>query len=111
MEPFEQVPIWAQALHGEISAVMRTPRELSIVCAEQAVPPGVHCTFGWTAIRVAGTLEHSLTGILAAISVPLAEAGVPIFALSSFDTDCILLPEAHLDLAHQALAADGFHLR
>lgn len=77
--------------------------ELSIVCPTAVVPPGLACESGWTAFQVADKLEFSATGILAGILNPLAEAGISIFAISTFDTDYILVRTAMLALATGAL--------
>ncbi len=88
--PSETVPEWAE--EGELSVVARTGEELSIVCEAASVPDEVESSGPWRALRVAGTLDHSLTGILGSLATPLADAEVPIFAVSTFDTDYVLVP-------------------
>jgi len=100
------LPSWATP-DGFI-AIVRTAEELSIVCAEQAVPPGVICQRGWRGMKVAGPLDFALTGVLASLAGPLAEAGVSIFAMSTYDTDYVLVQEAQLDAAIDALRRAGF---
>lgn len=99
------VPPWAGA--GGLLSVTRTEDELSIVCGEDAVPAEATASRGWRAMRVAGPLDFALTGILASLAAPLAEAGVPIFALSTHDTDYVLVPEDKLPRAVDALTAAG----
>lgn len=99
-------PDWARP--GDLLALVRTRDELSIVCPERYVPPEVRAERGWRAVQVEGPLEFSMTGVLAAIAVPLARAGVSIFALSTFDTDYILVKEDLLDRAATVLQAAGF---
>ncbi len=99
------VPRWAGA--GGLLSVTRTGDELSIVCVGDAVPPEAAASRGWRAMRVAGPLDFALTGILASLAAPLAEAGVPIFALSTHDTDYVLVPEDRLPRAVDALTAAG----
>ncbi|HEX2103087.1 MAG TPA: ACT domain-containing protein [Solirubrobacteraceae bacterium] len=106
LHPDEPPPAWA-APAGALHALVRTAGELSIVCADQAVPPGVRAERGFRAIAVAGPLDFGLTGVLAALAVPLAEAGVPIFAVSTYDTDHLLVRAARLDAAIAALRAAG----
>lgn len=77
------------------------------MCGEGLAPQGTQCENGWRAFQVAGPLEFSLTGILAAIAVPLADAGVSIFAISTFDTDYVLVKEESLAKAMEALRAAG----
>lgn len=92
---------------GPVASVTRTEAELSVVCAEAAVPEGVRCERGWRALRVRGPLVFDLTGVLASLTAPLAEAGVPIVSLSTFDTDVVLVRAGDLDAAVAALRAAG----
>ncbi len=102
------LPDWAAA--GLFYAVTRTREELSLVCRQEQVPDGVTCQPGWRCWQVAGPLDFGLTGVLASLATPLAEAGVPIFALSTFDTDYLLVPDASLDAAQAALRNSGHAL-
>ncbi|HEX2204864.1 MAG TPA: ACT domain-containing protein [Longimicrobium sp.] len=99
------VPGWAWT--GELASVTRTREELSIICDDAAVPAGVAVEPGYRCLRVAGTLVLGLTGIFAALTVPLAAAGIPIFAFSTFDTDWIMVKAENLDRAAEALRAAG----
>lgn len=110
LAPSEELPSWAAATPGAIFSVTRTAEELSIVCAETLPPPGVVCSRGWRAIRIAGTLEHTLTGVLVALAAPLAEAEIPIFAISSFDTDYLLVPGNRFEAATEVLTEAGHSL-
>jgi len=89
----------------ESFALTRTAGELSIACPQQAVPGGLAARHGYAALRVAGPLDHSLVGVLAALTSALADAGVPVFALSTYDTDYLLVPGTDLDRALAALRA------
>ena len=85
-----------------------TDGEKSLVCPTPLVPADTFArSDGWRAFRVAGTLDFSLVGILAALSKTLADAGVGIFAISTFDTDYILTKAEDLDRALAALRVDG----
>jgi hypothetical protein len=86
-------------------AVARTADELSIVCRGERVPAAVRAERDWAALRVEGPLDFALTGVLASLAVPLAEASVTIFALSTFDTDYVLVRRRDLARAVQALSA------
>ena len=88
-------------------SVTRTPAELSIVCPDGAVPDGARAERGWAILALQGPFPFELTGILASVLVPLAKAGVGIFALSTFDTDWVLVKRERLDEAVAALAAAG----
>lgn len=92
---------------GEFVAVVRTADEVSVVCEEDQAPPGSRVEGGWRLLRVAGTLDFTQVGVLAALCVPLAEAAISIFAVSTFDTDYLMLKEANLRSAIEALQKAG----
>jgi len=96
---------WDQG--SAIFALLRTGEELTVVCAEASVPIGVRQEPGWRAFKVSGLLDFTLVGILAQIASPLAQAGISIFALSTYNTDYILVKEAFLTQAAQALRQAG----
>ena len=87
------VPEWAgdDIATGNFISITRTRDELSIVCDERAVPSGAKAARGWRALKIEGPLDLSLTGVLASIAAPLAEARINIFAISTFDTDYVLV--------------------
>jgi hypothetical protein len=95
------------SIQGSFVALTRTAEELSLVCEERLAPFEAKVEGGWRLLRVSGTLDFSQVGVLAALCVPLAEAGVSIFAISTFDTDYLLLKDSHLDRAIAALGAAG----
>jgi uncharacterized protein len=105
LSPAESVPPWASG-PGFLS-ITRTADELSIVCAANRVPPGIGHEPGWRALQVEGPLPFTATGILAAIAAPLAAAEISIFAISTFDTDYVLVREPDLQRAAAVLAAAG----
>jgi len=106
LQPGAGIPDWARGavpLH-----VSHTPEETSLVCPASLLPvAGVRCESGFVAIEVAGPLEFALTGILASMAAPLADAGVSIFAISTFDTDYVLVREADVARARRALESAG----
>ena len=90
----------------------RTDTEASLVCESEKIPrEALRVEPGWRCLRVQGTLDFSLVGILANIAGCLAETGVAIFAVSTYDTDYILIKAGQLDRAMAALAAKGFLLQ
>jgi hypothetical protein len=107
LPPSERVPSWALELHESLVSVTRTPEELSIVCPEDAVPPDVRVESGWRALALPGPIPFEQTGVLASLAVPLAAAGVPIFALSTYDTDYVLVRAGQLERALAALQSVG----
>ena len=106
LNPAEPVPEWPG---GELLSVTRTPDELTIVCREDDVPDEVQSEPGWRCLRVAGKLDFSLVGVIAKITTVLADAGVSVFAISTFDTDYFLVREMDLERALQALAEAGMN--
>lgn len=93
---------------GSLWSLTRTADELSLVCDWAARPPALPAAGPFAAFRVAGTLDLALTGILARLSAPLAAAGVSLFALSTYDTDYLLVPEPAAAAAVAAWQAAGF---
>src|SRR6185369_12276302 len=104
LPPDADVPAWPA---GGLVSVTRTAEELSVVCREDAVPAGVRHEGGWRCLRVAGTLDFGLVGVLAALLGPLAAAGVSVFVVSTFDTDYVLVRGRQLPEALAALTAAG----
>lgn len=97
-------PDWAV---GTLVSITRAPGELTVVCDATAVPPSVTKERGWRALAVRGPLDFGLTGVLAALAGPLAEGGIPVFAISTYDTDYLLVRDADLERAVAALRAAG----
>jgi hypothetical protein len=102
-----ELPSWIGA---GLTSVTRTPHELSIVCPQESVPADVRAERDWACLQLQGPFAFTLTGVLASFLQPLADARVPIFALSTYDTDWVLIPAARLDDALAALAAAGHPL-
>jgi len=88
-------------------SVTRTAGELSVVCPSESAPVGIESEPGWRLLTVRGPFEFTLTGILAALAGALAADGVPLFALSTFDTDHLLVKDADLARATDALREAG----
>jgi hypothetical protein len=105
LDPQEAVPLWAGA--SDFSSVTRTREELSIVCREADVPEGIRREGGWRIFKVEGPLDFALTGVLASLAGPLSEAGVSLFAVSTFDTDYVMVREDDMERAAETLRAAG----
>ena len=103
------LPAWWPS--GGMRQASWTDDELSLVCEEQHVPEDVRCQRGWCMFKLQGPFDFALTGILKAVLDPLAAAGVGIFALSTFDTDYVLVQAHQLEQAVSALLGAGHHLR
>jgi uncharacterized protein len=103
--PAAPIPDWAA--RGIFSSITRTAEELSVVCGAGAIPANVQAERGWRCLRVAGRLDFSLTGVLASLAGPLAASDVSIFAVSTYDTDYILVRSQALATALSCLRAAG----
>ena len=101
----DAVPPWAAL--GPFSSITRTADELSVVCAAASGPERVRADRGWRCLRVAGTQDLSLTGVLASIATPLAAARVSLFVVATYDTDYVLVREESLAAAVEALEGGG----
>lgn len=111
LQPSERIPSWALELHEGFMNITRTPDELSIVCPQEAVPPDTQVEEDWRALMLPGPIPFEATGVLSALAAPLADAGIPIFAISTFDTDYVLVRQGNLERALEALRADRPHRR
>jgi hypothetical protein len=102
------IPAWATG--GAFFSITRTVDELSILCPEAQVPEGVECETGWRCVRVAGKMDFSAVGVLASLVGPLASAGISVLALSTFDTDYLLVKDAAWLRAKDVLATSGHEI-
>jgi hypothetical protein len=105
LDPDAELPDWARG--GHFWSATRSESELSIVCCEEDVPTDASAERGWCALELAGPLHFSLTGVVAALVTPLAEAEVPIFVISTFETDYLFVRERDLERSVDALAEAG----
>ena len=110
LEAGAPIPEWTERSRAFLT-ISRTAEELSITAVEHAVPRDARCERPYRALRVRGPLPLDLIGILAAIADPLAEAGLGIFAVSTFDTDYVLVKSSDLPAAVRALEAAGHQVR
>ena len=97
-----------QIYESKFCSISKTEDELSIVCNSSILMNSEETETGWSCIKVLGPLDFSLTGILADISAVLAKAEISIFALSTFDTDYILVKSEQISFAKDALLASGY---
>lgn len=109
LPPSSPCPDWA--LESRFCAVARTPEELSVVCVEEDAPDDLRCDRGWRALKIEGPLDLHDIGIVLSLAEPLAEAGVSIFVVSTYDTDYTLVRESQLDAARAALREQGHTVR
>jgi hypothetical protein len=95
--PRDAVPPWAAS--ADFSSVTRTADELSIVCPAGAVPESVRCERGWAMLKLAGPFPFEAVGVLSSVLAPLAAARISVFAVSTFDTDYVLMKRGDLGSA------------
>jgi hypothetical protein len=88
-------------------SVTRTDDELSVICLADAVPAGALVESGWRGLKVAGPLDFGLTGVAAALTTPLAAAGVSVLPIATYDTDYVFVREEALEGAVAALRGAG----
>jgi hypothetical protein len=103
------LPAWAEG--GSFFSATRTPEELSVVCEEAAVPDGVKAEKGWAALKLHGPVPFEASGILSSLTAPLAEAGIPVFALSTFATDYLFVKTDRFPEAAAAWRRAGVEVR
>ena len=104
LNTLSNIPFWA--IEGkDFFSITKTQDELSVVCSEDKVPQDVKAEKGWRCLKVEGPLDFGLTGILSSLTQPLAEAKISIFAISTFDTDYIMVKKENLQRAIEVLSA------
>jgi hypothetical protein len=109
LEPHAPIPPWATA--GDFFSITRSAEELSVVCPQEAVPEGVKCERDWRCLRVAGKMPFTVVGVLASLTAPLADAGISVFAISTFDTDHLLVKAEDLERAIDVLRRQGHSIQ
>ena len=102
------IPTWADG--AGVVSITRRGDELSIVCAEERVPPDVRAERGWRALEVEGPIDFQEVGVLHALTGPLARARISVLAIATFDTDLVLVREETLAGAVEALRAAGHRI-
>ncbi len=105
LPPGAEVPPWAES--ASLLSITATATETSVVCAGRDVPTKVVAQKGLTAFAVQGPLDFALVGVLASLLTPLAEAGISVFTISTYDTDWILVPMRDAEKATEAWRRHG----
>jgi hypothetical protein len=109
LEPDAAVPAWAEG--PEFVSITRTAAELSIVCQQDKLPEDVRAEKNRRLMRIEGKLGFELTGVLASVTAPLSKAELSIFAMSTYDTDYLLIADEDLQKASEMLEAAGHTIR
>jgi len=103
-------PLPARLTDEPFYALLRSRDELSVCCRTDFALTSERVEPGWACLMVAGPLDFSLTGIVSGLTAPLAAAGIPVFVISSFDTDYLLVKEEVLSRACRVLAPHGIDI-
>ena len=99
------IPEWATG--GELFSISGTAEELSIVCEAELVPVGVRAEGSFVCLKLQGPFPLTQTGVLSAFIQPLSDAGIPVFVVSTYDTDYVLIPQEHVGRSMGVLQAAG----
>ncbi|HZQ67031.1 MAG TPA: ACT domain-containing protein [Terriglobales bacterium] len=102
-----RAPTPAWALAGSFTSISRSDDELSVVCPQAQVPAEIDSDGGWACLKLEGPFPFSETGILSSFIGPLSAEAIPIFAISTYDTDYVLVKEGFLDRALSTLQNAG----
>ena len=107
LPPKSPPPVWLFE-SSSFYSLTKTEDELSIVCLQSLIPPTVEpCEKDWSCLKVQGPLDFGLTGIIASLASPLANVGVSIFAVATYDTDYLLVKTKQLESAIDTLKKEG----
>jgi hypothetical protein len=101
----DPIPEWAT---GQFLSITRTREELSIVSDEATVPPGIRTERSWRCLQLRGPIPFEVTGVAASLTAALADAGISLFLLATFDTDYVLVHSVDLERSLTALRAAGY---
>lgn len=108
LTPDAPVPDWATK--GHFTSITRTTDEVSIVCATENLPSDVRSSHRWICLKLKGPFRFSLTGVLLSFIEPLSYGAIPIFAISTYDTDYVLVQEQDSERALDVLLHAGHEL-
>lgn len=106
LEPGATLPNWVRFVSGEFISITQTLEELSIVCNQNLVPPGIKAEKNWRLIRIKGQMDFSLVGILKRVITPLSESEISIYSISTYNTDYILIKDENFERAVQMLSEE-----
>jgi hypothetical protein len=108
LDKTDLIPEWAK--NSEFYSITKTEDELSIVCSQNRIPGDVKCESDWRILKVEGTLDFSLIGIVSSISTVLAQKKISIFAISTYDTDYILVKDKDIENAINSLSNEKYEV-
>ena len=108
LDKYDKIPAWIN--FDSFFSITNTDEEFSIVCEEKFVPKNIISDFGWNILKILGPLDFSLVGILSKISGILAKEGISIFAISTYDTDYILVKSDKIDQTIEVLKRSDYEI-
>ena len=108
LEINEEIPKWA--INSQFYSITKTQDELSIVCPQNNIPSNIKYEDNWRILKVEGPLDFSLIGILSSISTILANNKISIFAISTYDTDYILVKDKDVENAIKVRSNENYHV-
>ncbi len=108
LAPDAPTPDWATI--GDFTSITRTADELSIVCPTENLPPDMRSSHRWISLKLKGPFRFSLTGVLQSFIDPLSYGQIPIFAISTYDTDYVLVQQEFIEAALDVLLHAGHEL-
>ena len=106
LSPDSPYPNWAEGIN--VLSITRTAEELSIICESTNIPENIIAERGWRALKIQGPLDFSLIGVLNKLTTTLAKAEISIFAISTYNTDYVLLKEQNLEKGKNILCQAGY---
>jgi len=99
------IPDWA--VTASLCSITRTKKELTVVCPQNIIPAGIKHDHGWRCFRIDGSFDLNQIGVISSLAAPLAQAGISIFVVSSYDTDYIMVNEEKVEQAIAVISGDG----
>jgi uncharacterized protein len=108
LSPEAATPVWS--VRGNFTSITRTADELSVVCPSENLPPDINSPHRWICLQLEGPFPFSQTGVLLSLIQPLSNNAIPVFAISTYDTDYVLIQEEFGGAAFDSLRVAGHEL-
>jgi hypothetical protein len=108
LDPNGPIPYWA-LLGDDFISLTRTKVELSVACLQENVPTDVKASRGWRCAKVEGAFDLDQPGVHVSLAVPLAQAGISVLSIATYETDHLLIQEEDLENAINVLKEAGHH--
>ena len=102
------IPDWA--LTQSLASITRTEKELTIVCRREIIPSQYQSDLTWCCFKIDGSFDLNQIGVISSISSPLADAGISIYVISTYDTDYFLIQEHNLERTISVLSDIGHNI-